>query len=105
MSRTSSALLTHQDDYTKINLPRIAVDYSAGITRWIYGVNSHVNNISGSNTIFSYEKGFEPKNASSIVETINIEHVLRFQGEGIKIIVSDNAMVWKNWMVTVAIAQ
>lgn len=39
------------------------------------------------------------------MEWILLGHILRCRGEGIKIVVSDNASVGKNWLTTIALPQ
>lgn len=98
-------MITHQDDMTKVDLPSFVQTASSDITRWRYDVNAHVNAVTEDCTVFSHEQGTGPKNASSIMELITLDHLLRCRGEVIKIIVSDNASVGKNWVTSVALPQ
>ena len=104
-SRSDLALFTHQDDMTKVDLPHIIVSASADITRWRFDVNAHVNAITGDCHVFSHDQGTGSKNASTIFEEVLLDHILSCSGESIKIVVSDNAAVGKNWITTVALPQ
>ena len=97
------AIITHQDDMTKVDLPYFVQSASADITRWRFDVNAHVSSVNGDGIVFSHEQGSGSKNASCIIEEIILDHVLRSRGEGIKVIVSDNASVGKNWLSTVTL--
>ena len=103
--RRNFALVTHQDDMTKVDLPHIVVDASADITRWRFDVNAHVNAVTGDCVVFSHEQGAGSKNASSIIETVLLDHIVTCAGENIKVVVSDNASVGKNWLSTVVFPQ
>ena len=103
--RPEMALLTHQDDMTKVDLPHTVVESSSDITRWRFDINAHVNAITGDAVIFSHEQGAGPKRASTLIETIILDHLMTCAGEGVKIIVSDNASVGKNWLSAVALPQ
>lgn len=103
--RHDHAILTHQDDMTKVDLPSFIITASSDITRWRYDVNAHVSAVTGECVVFSHEQGTGAKTGSSIIELILLDHILRCQGEGIKFIVSDNAAVGKNWLTTIALPQ
>ena len=89
--RPNHALLTHQDDMTKVDLPHFVTEASGDITRWRYDINAHVNAINGNCVVLLHEQGPGSKNATAIAEGIILDHILTYAGEGIKIIVSDNA--------------
>ena len=99
------ACILHQDDMTKVDLPQFVVSASSDITRWRFGVNAHVSSVTNDATIFSCEQGAGPKNSSSILEKILLNHLLQCTGESILVVVSDNAAVGKNWLTTVAFPQ
>lgn len=99
------AILTHRDDMTKFDLPCFIQTASSDITRWRYDVNAHVDVISGRTIVFSHEKGGSQKNASWLIELILLDHIIRCRGEGIKIVVSDNASVGKTWLTTIVLPQ
>lgn len=92
-SMYNHAMITHQDDMTKVDLPHFMVNVSADITRWRFDVNAHVNAVTKEAIIFSHEQGTGSKNASAIMEMILIDHLVRCKGEAIKVIVSDKASV------------
>lgn len=104
-TRHDHAVITHQDDMTKVDLPSFIINASSDITRWRYDVNAHVSAVTGECIVFSHEQGGGAKTGSSIMEVILLDHILRCRGEGIKVIVSDNASVGKNWLTTVAMPQ
>ena len=74
--RQNRALVTHQDDMTKVDLPHVVVDASADITRWRFDVNAHVIAVTGNCTVFSHEQGAASKTSSSILELILLDHIL-----------------------------
>lgn len=90
---------------SKVDLPHFIVSASSDITRWRYDASAHVSAVNGDCTVLSHEQGSGPKNASSVMELIILDHTLRCRGEGIKVVVSDNASVGKNWLTTVALPQ
>lgn len=99
------AILTHRDDMTKVDLPCFIVNASADITRWRFDVNAHVVAITDESISFSHEQGTGPKNGSSVLELILLDHLLRCKGEAIKVIVSDYTSVGKNWLNVVSLPQ
>lgn len=99
------AVLTHQDDMTKIDLPSFIISASSDITRWRYDVNAHLSAITNETIVFSHEQGVGAKTGSSEMELVLLDHILRCRGESIKIIVSDNASVGKNWLTTISLPQ
>lgn len=99
------AVITHQDDMSKVDLPHIVVNSSADITRWRFNVNAHVSSVTKEAVVFSHEQGTGPKNASAILEMILLDHLVRCKGESIKIVVSYNAAVGRNWLSTIALPQ
>lgn len=99
------ACITHQDDMSKLDLPHFVVSASSDITRWRFDVNAHCSSVTNDAIVLSHEQGTGSKNASAIVEEIILSHLLSCRGESIKVIVSDNASVGKNWMTTVALPQ
>lgn len=92
-SMPDHAMITHQDDMTKVDLPHFVISVSGDITRWRFDVNAHVSPITREAVIFSHEQGTGSKNSSSIIEMILLDHLVRSKGEAIKIVVSDNASV------------
>lgn len=104
-SMPDHAVITHQDDMTKVDLPHFVVNVTADITRWRFDVDAHVSSVTKEAIIFSHEQGTGSKNASAIIEMIILDHLVRCQGESIKVVVSDNASVGKNWLTTVALPQ
>lgn len=105
IERSDHAIITHQDDMSKVDLPHSIVSASSDSTRWRYDINAHVSAVAADSIVFSHEQGAGPKNASSIIEVILLDHIMRCRAEGIKVIVSDNAAVVKNWLTTVALPQ
>ena len=99
------AVVTHQDDMTKVDLPHFLVNASADITRWRFDMNALVSAVTKYAVIFSHEQGTGSKNASAIIEMILIDHLVRRKGESIRIIVSDNASVGKNWLSSIVLPQ
>lgn len=99
------ACITHQDDVSKVDLPYFVESASADITRWQFDVSAHASAVTNGAAVFSHEQGPGPKNVSAIIEEILLEHIISCRGEGIKIIVSDNASVRKNWLCTVPLPQ
>lgn len=55
--------------------------------------------------MFSHEQGSGAKNASATVEEIILDHIVRCKGESVKVIISGNASVGKNWLTTIALPQ
>lgn len=104
-SMPNHAIVTHHDDMTKVDLPHFVVNASADITHWRFDVNAHVSAVTKESVIFSHEQGTGAKNASAIIEMILLDHIVRCKGESIKVIVSDNAAVGKNWLTTIALPQ
>lgn len=51
------AVITHQDDMTKVDLPSFIIEASSDITRWRYVVNAHVDSVTGECVGFSHEQG------------------------------------------------
>ena len=90
---------------TKVKLPHITVSASAYITRWSFDVNSLLNAITGDCQVFSHDRGTGLKTASTIFEEVLLDHIPSFRGESIKIGVSDNAAVGRNWVTTFALRQ
>ena len=70
-----------------------------------YDSNAHVNAVTEESNVFSHEQVSGPKNASSIMELIILDHLLSCKGEGVKVVVSDNASVGKNWLTATALPQ
>lgn len=90
---------------TKVDIRKFPVSVTSDITRWRYDVNAHCSSVTGESIVFSHEQGPGSKTASSIIEMIFLDHILRCKGKMIKIEVSDNAPVGKNWMTTIALPQ
>lgn len=97
------ATIVHQDDMTKVDLPSFVVTASADITRWRFGVTGFVDAVTNMSNVFSIEQGGPSKTGGFIMELILLDHLVRCRGESIKIIISDNASVGKNWITTVAL--
>ena len=104
-SRFGMGMITHQDDMSKVDLPSTIVDASCDITRFRFNVNAHVNLTTKDSVVFSHEQGSGPRNGSSVMETILLQHLLQCKGEEIKIVVSDCASVGRNWCMSVAFPQ
>lgn len=99
------AVMVHQDAMNKVDLPSSVECATSDITRWRFDVNAQVSAVTGSASVFSHEQGTGPKNASEIFEIVLLDHLLTCKGEGVKIVISDNASVGKNWLTTVAMPQ
>lgn len=100
-SMANHAIVTHQDDMTKVDLPHFVVNVSADITLCCFDVNAHVSAVSKEAVVFSHEQGSGSKNASAILDMILLDHLVRCKGEAIKVVVSDNASVGRNWLTTI----
>lgn len=103
--RRNFGLVTHQDDMKKVDLSHVVVEASADITRFRFDVNAQVNAVTGDCVVFSHEQGTGGKNASALLELILLDHILTCKGEKIKVVVSDNGSVGKNWLSTVVFSQ
>lgn len=79
-SLADHAVITHQNDMTKVDLPHFMVNASADITRWRFDVNAHVSSVTKEAVVFSHEQGTGSKNASAIVEMILLDHLVRCRG-------------------------
>lgn len=64
--RSSHALITHQDEITKVDLLSCVVSASADITRWSFDATAHIDAFTGDCLVYSYEQGFCPKKGSSL---------------------------------------
>lgn len=101
----SHAIITHQDDMTKVDLPYFIESASADITRWRFDANAHVSAVNDDAVVFSHEQGTGSKNSSCVAEEIILDHIIRCRGEAIMIVTSDNAAVGRNWLCSVALPQ
>ena len=70
------ALLTHQDEMKKVDLPHAVVESSFDLSRWRYNVNAQVNAAAGNAKFFSLEQGSGAKFASYVNEAINLDHIV-----------------------------
>lgn len=48
------AMITHQDDMSKVDLPHFVVSASSDITRWRFDVNAHVSSVTNDAVVFSH---------------------------------------------------
>lgn len=78
--RKDHAIVTHQDDMTKVDLPSFSVSASSDITRFRFDVSGHVNAITEECHVYSHELGCVAKSGGLIMETILLDHVLRCRG-------------------------
>ena len=104
-SLQNHALVTHQDDMTKFDPPHFVVNASAYTTRWRFDVNARVTAVTMDAVVFSHEQRTGSKNASEIIEMSLIDYTVRCKGGSIKIVVSDNASVGKNWLSSIVLPQ
>lgn len=88
---------------SKVDLPYFLIDVSMNLTRFRFDVSAHVNAIDQEAIAMSYEQGSPPKGRSELIESILIDHILRCRGEGIKIVVADNASVGKLWATCICL--
>lgn len=104
-SLSDHAIITHQDDMTKVDLPHFVTHVSGELARWRFDINAHVSSVNDDCVIFSREQGTGSKNSSAIAEMIILDHLVRCRGEAIKVVVSDKASVGKNWLTTITLPQ
>ncbi len=104
--RKSHALTTHSDESTKFDLPSIIVEATSDISRFRFDSNANCNPITENAVVLSHEQGSgKERTASTIIQTILIDHLLTCRGESLKIIVADCASVGRCWLTTVCLPQ
>ncbi len=94
----------HQDNSTKINVPRVVVQSQSDITAFRQDLNCHASAVCIGATVITHEPGSGAKNSGYITEGCIVNHLLNCRGEDILCIYSDCAPAGRNYVTTVATA-
>lgn len=89
----------------KLSLPSFTFEASSTLTRDCYDFTAYLDIVSEEAILFMNKLGSIRKGSGKIIEGIVLDHILRFCGEQIKLIVFENAAVGQSFATTVALSQ